>query len=486
MKIEFKNAKLFSKGHDLFDIVVNEGIISSIYPANQNSNTRSAIDLQGSWIAPAFVDAHVHVTNTGVALKGLDVSGLQSYSEAQRFIGDLPKTNDILLGHGWDDSKWEKTADSDLFPEGAGPIYLSRIDAHSALVSQSLLNLVPAARNVAGWDERLPLTQDAHGIVRDFAYQNLTDAQRKSYIDSALKGFASNGISAIEEMAGPKISSFTDAEIVSESTKDFGIGLKLWWGEIFGFENARKLAAYGCGGDLFIDGSLGSKTALISSKYSDETNGRQYISEEDCVEHILKCYEFQMPTSFHVIGDASIEIALKSFEKAKSIIGGSFNHLPHRLEHVEMLDDNQLKRAVNLGLIFSMQPQFDSYWAGVDNMYHNRIGERWKEMNPFRSILKSGGELVFSSDAPVTNINPWETIRAALNMANPLNSISYRAAFKAHTNSRNSNKDIAPGNKAEFAIWQVNDWQDLNDLPECLATFSSGRAIFSNLDGLDV
>jgi predicted amidohydrolase YtcJ len=503
MNLEIVNARIFGKGKDLFDISICDGIITSVYPANSMSRSNISIDVEGAWIAPAFSDAHVHITNTGVAISGIDMRSVDSYAEAKQFLEMIPQTNKVLIGHGWDDSKWERRADNNLFPSSIGPIYLSRIDAHSALASQSLQSKVLNLTNEKGWDSSLPLTQDAHGLIRDFAYQSLTQSQRRNFIVTALNEFAANGISMLGEMAGPRISSFEDALLVKQLAAKFGMDLQLWWGELFGFENASKLEAYGCGGDLFIDGSLGSRTALISDEYEDGTTGRQYITEADCVEHILKCYEYGLPTSFHVIGEKAIDIALNAFESARSQLGNRFFELSHRLEHVEMLDESKIAKMIGLRIAFSMQPQFDALWSGPSNMYEHRIGSKWKQMNPLRSILKNGGELVFSSDAPVTSINPWETIKAATRHSNPESSLSYRAAFKAHTNQRNSNTEISAGNKANFAIWDVKEWQVIkatdnrdkwstdarsfpNDFPECLATIANGKAIFSRLSGLNV
>ena len=507
MNVELTNLKLFGRGKDLFDISVSNGIISSIYPSGAIKSKENAIDLEGAWLAPSFVDAHVHTTNTGVALEGLDLSSIKSYAEAKSLLTTIPKSDEIFIGHGWDDSKWDRKADTELFSANCGPIYLSRIDAHSALISPMLAKQIESLQSQLGWSEILPVTQDAHGIAREFAYNSLTEKQRKKFIKSALTTFAANGISAIEEMAGPKISSYLDAQTVTNSANDFGMELKIWWGELFGFEKAKSLGAYGCGGDLFIDGSLGSRTALISAKYDDGTSGRQYISEADCVSHILQCSENGMPTSFHVIGDQAIEIALSSFSKAREKLGSKYSALSHRLEHAEMLTDKNIQQAINLGITLSMQPQFDALWAGQDKMYEDRIGDNWFNMNPFRKILRNGGSLIFSSDSPVTSVNPWETIKAAINLSNSENAISYRAAFKAHTDARNPAKDISPGNVANFAIWEVDQWQKIEStdsrdkwstdarsyptdfpsidvFPKCLATVSNGQMIHSNLDGL--
>ena len=82
------------------------------------------MDLDGALVAPAFVDAHVHHTATGMTLLGLDLRGVPSRqalldvlaAEARRLRGRP------IVGHGWDETLW---ADPDAaHPGGAGPRHL--------------------------------------------------------------------------------------------------------------------------------------------------------------------------------------------------------------------------------------------------------------------------------------------------------------------------------------------------------------------------
>ncbi len=81
-----------------------------------------------------------------------------------------------------------------------------------------------------------------------------------------------------------------------------------------------------------------------------------------------------------------------------------------------------------------MQPNFDALWGGPDGMYARRLGtDRAGRLNPFALLASQGVALAFGSDAPVTGLDPWATIRAAVNHQTPGSSISARTAFAAAT-----------------------------------------------------
>ena len=501
------NAKVIGKPkNELFDVLISNSIVASIYPAGVDRSVVAQIDLQGAWVAPGFVDAHVHTTNTGVMLSGLNLSDCKSYEHLERKLASVESTDSVVIGHGWDDSNWARKADTSVFAINAAPIYISRIDAHSALVSQSLLNEIPEVKAMDGYKENEPIRREAHGYVREYSYNKLTAAQRKNYQNIAFDEYLKNGICEIHEMAGPKISSFEDAKLFQQTAQVRGIDSLLWWGELGGHTNASALGAIGCGGDLFIDGSFGSKTAFVNQEYSDGGKGFQFISQEDAVQHILNGYEYGLPTSFHVIGDAAIEVAANAFEEAKSQLGSEiFRTLTHRLEHAEFLFPQIIEKLVALNITLSMQPKFSSTWAGESGMYKDRLGQDWKLLNPFMPILKAGGRLLFGSDSPVTDLNPWKTIHAAMNMHNPDFSITQKSAFRASTTNFGK---LQIGDTANLAIWNVEAWAetavdpalhkwstdsrsfptdypDSQNPPECLMTIVEGKIIFSKIGPID-
>src|ERR1700733_16203641 len=99
-----------------------------------------------------------------------------------------------------------------------------------------------------------------------------------------------------------------------------------------------------------------------------------------------------------------------------------------------MVTADHAANVASWGVMASMQPNFDAHWGGREGMYARRLGiDRARRLNPFALLASQGVALAFGSDAPVTGLDPWATIRAAVNHHNPDSSISSRAAFAAAT-----------------------------------------------------
>jgi predicted amidohydrolase YtcJ len=104
----------------------------------------------------------------------------------------------------------------------------------------------------------------------------------------------------------------------------------------------------------------------------------------------------------------------------------------HRLEHLEMITAEQAAELAGWGVMASMQPSFDALWGGRDGRSSRRLGaDRAGRLNPFALLASQGVALAFGSDAPVTGLDLWGTVRAAANHQTPGSAISSRAAFAA-------------------------------------------------------
>ena len=171
------------------------------------------VELDDAWLAPAFVDAHVHATSTGLALTGLDLTGSPSLAAALQAIERASRAarGAVLLGTGWDDSAWPEqrpptAAELDRASYG-GVVYLARTDVHSAVASSALLAACPEARALPGYLSDGLVRTAAHHAVREAAYAALTPAQRRAAQRATLDRAASLGIACVHECAGPSISS---------------------------------------------------------------------------------------------------------------------------------------------------------------------------------------------------------------------------------------------------------------------------------------
>ncbi|MDT4942012.1 MAG: hypothetical protein QOJ34_2101 [Pseudonocardiales bacterium] len=454
------------------------------------------VDLAGAFVAPAFVDAHVHATSAGLALTGLDLRAAGSLAEALTAIETAARAGRgrPLLGGGWDETDWPErrpptAAELDRASYG-GVVYLARIDVHSALVSSALLAAVPGVRELPGFDPSGWVRGPAHDGVRGAAQSAISSGQRQAAQRAALHRAAELGIACVHEMAGPVISSSEDLRALIELSHAEPLPEVVgYWAELFGIEAARDLGAVGAAGDLFCDGSLGSHTAALGAPYTDrpETTGSLRFTTADVAEHIVRCTEAGLQAGFHAIGDAAVDQVLDAVDAASEKLGRPVG-AGHRIEHAEFVREPE--RLARSGLLASLQPCFDAAWGGRDGMYARRLGpDRAARLNRFAELAAAGVALAFGSDAPVTELGPWAAVRAAVHPSDPAAGLPAEAAFAAHTAGgwraagRNDPARLVPGAQATFAIW-TTDRTSLLDLgrdgplPACRATVLRGRPIF--------
>ncbi|GAA2506465.1 amidohydrolase [Actinocorallia cavernae] len=474
------------------------------------------IDLDGALVTPAFTDAHVHTTATGLALTGLDLSAAPSLAAALDLVREFAAARPadrVLLGHGWDAARWPggrppTRAELDE-ATGGRPLYLSRIDVHSAVVTTALLDVVGG--DLPRTDA--PLTRDAHHAVRKAAFAAITPAQRAEAQRTALTHAASLGIGSVHECGGPQISSEDDFTGLLELAATLpGPRVLGYWAER-DVDKARELGAIGAAGDLFADGALGSHTACLHQPYADaDHTGTAYLDTDTIAAHVIACTEAGLQAGFHAIGDAAVSSVVDGVRAAAEKVGlARIRAARHRVEHAEMLTPETVAGFAELGLIASVQPAFDALWGGADGMYARRLGaERARTLNPYAALLRSGVPLAFGSDSPVTPLDPWGTVRAAAFHHTPEHRVSVRAAFTAHTRGgwraigRDDAGVLVPGAPADFAVWRTGElvvqapddrvarWStdprsgtpglpDLTpggELPRCLRTVVGGRTVF--------
>ncbi len=467
--------------------------------ANQHVGA-AVVDLDNAVVTPAFVDAHVHTTATGIALSGLDLSAVGTLAQALDLIERAARSarGRPVLGGGWDETRWpERRPPSarELDRAGyGGAIYLARVDAHSAVVSSSLAASVRGLRDLAGYRPDGLLTLRAHDAARAAALAALTAGQTRDLQRTALRHAASLGIACVHEMAGPAISGADDlTSLLSLADEEPGPEVIGYWGELGGVDTARELGASGAAGDLFCDGSLGSHTAALREPYTDAPDncGVLRFDTAQLAEHVLACIAHGLQAGFHAIGDAALDQVLDALELASERLGRPAG-TGHRLEHVEFVHDPA--RLAASGILACVQPMFDATWGGAHGMYAERLGPaRAAQLNRFADLAAAGVELAFGSDTPVTALGPWAAVRAAAYPTDPAAALSAQAAFTAHTRGawraarRGDEGVLAPGTSATFAVWDVGVEQargvlpDLTPgrpLPTCLATVLRGRTLF--------
>jgi predicted amidohydrolase YtcJ len=428
---------------------------------------------EGALLTPAFVDGHVHATATGLAMSGLDLHPSSSLRQAVAAVRDhTERSSGIVLGTGWDETAW---------PEGRGltredldavvgdrPAYLARVDVHSATVSTALLDRIPADLPGFSPDGRLRL--DAHHAARQAAYGSVGADQRRAAQRATREAAAALGIGSLHEMAGPEISGAEDvAGLLELAAAEPGPEVVGYWGELAergGLDVVRELGLTGAGGDLFCDGAFGSHTAALSTPYTDrpETSGALRFDPASVVDHVRACTAAGIQAGFHVIGDAAVRQVLDAVGVVAGELGeAAVRACRHRLEHVEMIDDDGIERMRRFGMVASVQSAFDAAWGGPAGMYAERLGaERAAATNPLADLAAADVAIALGSDAPVTPLDPWGGVHAAVDHRTPGSGMRPFDAFDAATHggryaarAEHPAGPLAVGAPASLALWET-------------------------------
>ncbi|TQM45533.1 hypothetical protein FB388_2933 [Pseudonocardia cypriaca] len=460
----------------------------------------AVLELPGAVVTPAFVDAHVHATAAGLLADGLDLTGCGSARALLDAVAArvAARPGALVWGHGWQDQTWPDElpprSELDRAADGA-PVYLSRIDVHSALVSSALLDRAPGVTDAAGWS-RTALTGDAHHRARRAALAAVDSTTRDAAQAAFLADAAARGVAVVHECAGPDISSVADLAALRARPGPEVVG---YWGEaVRTAEEAGELVAAtgarGLAGDLFVDGSLGSHTAALREPYSDAAGctGNRYLDAAEIGAHVAACTVAGTQAGFHVIGDAAADALLAGLDAAAAATSpAAVRAAGHRVEHLEMVDPAQARRLAELGVVASVQPLFDAYWGGPEGMYAMRLGRaRAQGMNPFADLAQAGVVLALGSDAPVTPVDPWAAVRAAVEHRTPASGLTPAQALAAHTvggyRAAGDRSPLAgrlrPGAPASYAIWDGTGTLDGSAAnPRCLRTVHRGTVLHDAL-----
>ncbi len=186
----------------------------------------------------------------------------------------------------------------------------------------------------------------------------------------------------------------------------------------------------------FADGSIGAKTAAVSTGYTDGKMVEVFMKREK-IRTLGKFAEDKgLKLAVHAIGDLAIKEAV---EGLKDLNGG------HRIEHFELVPQEYLENPEILqNITVCMQPNF-LRWAFPGGLYERNIGKFWAEKcNPF-ALLEGKINLIFGSDS--MPLSPRFGLKMLLNPPSNVQKLDINTAMKHYRRCK-----LAEGNEASFIL----------------------------------
>lgn len=421
------------------------------------------IDLQGRLALPGFNDAHVHFTNGGLYLLGIDLRPARDEKEFARilkeYIYKVPE-GEWITGGNWDHENWpsKRHPHRELIdPFSADhPVLVSRLDGHMALANSLAMKLAGITRDTpdpqGGEIVRDERTGEPTGILRDTAMElvsrvipPLTRQQRERAIRAAMRHAQELGVTSVQDN-----SSAEDLEIYQELYRKGELGIRVSaWRSIEFTDDFRRIGITAPHGDAFLrlgtvkvftDGSMGAGTALFFAPYADDpgTSGLPIHTRDELDALVLNADKAGLQIAAHAIGDKANAWILDAFARARSENGARDSR--HRIEHSQVVRPADLQRFAELGVIASVQPSHcidDMRWA------EKRIGRRVNDAYRWRSLLEAGAHVAFGTDWDVEPLDPRLGLYAAVTRElpaggpaggwHPAEKISLEQAIEAYT-----------------------------------------------------
>lgn len=382
------------------------------------SNER--IDLGGRVVVPGFTDAHVHFLSWALARARVDVRDAASGAAALERVAERAAADRAagadgawLIGGGWTEGMLAEVADPAAALEAATqgrPAALWARDHHALWLNAAALAQVggdAVRREQAAWDTPLPEPMRAE------RQRAIADGQKAAH------ALGLTGIHDFERRGGRRTWQELDADdrvtlrvlsAINAEHVDAIDAVEVVSG--FGSEHVRIGPV-----KAFLDGTVGARTAHMLDPYEDGGTGWPLMDADALAALVERSAALGLNVAVHAIGDAAVRDALDAFARTRDawLELAELHERPPRIEHAQLVHPDDLARFAALGVVASMQPVH----AEEDRTAAEAAwGARCTGAYAWRPLLESGARLVFGTDAPISPLDPIQTLAAAV--ARPL------------------------------------------------------------------
>lgn len=468
------------------------------------------LDLPDLLVTPGLVDAHTHFGMWALGTRRVHLAGLNR-TQALEAVAGGEVEDGWIQGQGWDANDWDASPDRAMLDalHPTVPVWLDSLDVHAAWLNTAALErcgITSATPDPPGGRIVRDATGRPTGVLLELAVAMaaaslpvpdphrlraaLEDAQRRAnalgltgihdvgdrHSRAILEAMNSEGALTIRVLAHPPVAMLP--ELIASGVRS-GTG--------------SGLLRHG-GVKLFLDGSLGSRTAWMLEPYTGSRDrGMPLATADETAAVMRQAVDAGIALTVHAIGDAAVRRAFDLIEPLPRLA------IPHRIEHLQCVHPDDLDRAGRAGIVASMQPAHllvdiplaERYW-----------GARSAGAYAFRSLRARGAVVAFGSDVPVAAADPREGLFAAMARTGldgrPAGgwyggeALTFDEALSAYTiapaiaeGTAGHRGRLAPGFDADFVAWEIDPLAERGDAQAVLAarprlTVVDGRIVWSD------
>ncbi len=430
-------------GNRILEVGTNAEILALMH----EEELEAVVDLEGKVVLPGFNDSHLHLLSYGYGKTIADLEGVDSRDSVKEIIRTHIEKNQIPPGQwvgaaGWNNDNWDDSRNltkEDLDQISTEhPIYAVRICGHISALNTKAMEVIGLNRNT-------PQPHDGHYEVDEMGEPTGSIAEMMNLVYNQIE---EPDIEAIKSMILRTCQDASRVGITSMQTDDFDTlpgrnfrniiaayrqliaenRLNVRVSEQCALADLRRFDEFLAAGfrlgegdnfyrldtvKLYIDGSLGSRTAWLLEDYSDDPGNQGfavYRDERRLFEVVERAHRMGTGVVMHCIGDAACEQAISAVEAAQKKYPGIKPR--HGLIHAQILNDDLCERMIAAGIYAYIQPIFIEYDL---HMAEERVGaERIKTSYHWRTMKDMGIEMSMGTDCPVESFNPMLNIYAAV------------------------------------------------------------------------
>jgi predicted amidohydrolase YtcJ len=406
----------------------------------------SVLDLEGKTVLPGFIDTHAHFLWTAQSLIALDVSQAEDHPALQAIVRETvagTPPGELILGMGFTEYALDTARFSPIIHAldavaSDNPVCLIGVTGHTSAVNSRALELLAPPEGMPG--VKCDADGQPNGLLADeansLALAKLGDSlgaadDMSEVVALAVEKALSVGLTTVHALEGGSIN---ENKAVIEFLNIMS-GFLLRFVLYFQTMDVDKVMALGLpriGGCILLDGDVGPHTAALSEPYVDDPAcyGTLYYSQEEIDAFVLEAHRAGLQVAMHAVGDGAVEQALNAYEAA--LTAHPRDDHRHRIEHCEVIREEQVQRAQRLGVALAIQPPFNHYWPHQE--YYPTIGrERAMKVDPVRMLVRPGLLVAGGSDSTVTPLGPLIGVHAAVNHSNPAERVSVQEALELYT-----------------------------------------------------
>jgi predicted amidohydrolase YtcJ len=498
--------------------------------ASQSGSGTAVVRIDGAVVAPALIDHHVHLFNVGLALLNdrdrgrllIDLGRVTSFDEVARRIKARVATappGAWIVGGGWSQAAWGTQAlpTNEVLNAAApdNPVYLARTDGHAGWLNAralSLAGITAATPDPVGGVIRRDRSGAPTGILLERANELVTPLVPALSDQDVMAAFRLGA----EALAARGVVEVYDAGVLPVPglvalNADFGRYLALLRRAdslnplplrvnlmipapsalaeslLVARDSSRVLTPRLriTHLKLFADGALGSRGAALTHPYADDpaTRGVPRMTAEEITRLSLRAVDAGLGVAIHAIGDEAVKRALDACEAVLTQRPG-LDPSRFRIEHFSYAREQDFGRAVRLGVVLSIQSNFNSAVTDTPTFGGMRVGEAndprvyaWNRLERMGARLAEGSDYFTRPGPALAGYVAALTLHNAVGVGRPdaeARLVAYR--MQAAT------VGTRPGAPADLVILSGNPVTTPRDSLaeiEVLATISNGRVTWA-------